>query len=211
VIYLSCLEIDVEQQAARRWLADPYRIHQRLHKAFPDRTEFLYRVEERHDTPRILVQAPLEADWEAAFSDLRILASIRQKQVSFALEQGQTLRFLLRANPTRRLPGGGVVDPVTGKPKDGARVGLFREEQQRDWLNRRAEAGGFRPLAYDIRPLGTLSFTRPRDGRRLQFLGVEFEGHLQVVDPEGFREVVEQGIGSGKGFGFGLLSLAPGC
>jgi len=29
-----------------------------------------------------------------------------------------------------------------------------------------------------------------------------------VADPERFQETVRQGIGSGKGLGFGLLSLA---
>jgi hypothetical protein len=32
---------------------------------------------------------------------------------------------------------------------------------------------------------------------------------LQVADPARLAETVETGIGSAKGFGFGLLSLAP--
>ena len=39
---------------------------------------------------------------------------------------------------------------------------------------------------------------------------VRFEGVLQVVDPVAFQQTLRCGIGSAKGFGFGLLSLARG-
>ena len=41
------------------------------------------------------------------------------------------------------------------------------------------------------------------------FLAVQFDGVLQVTDPDKLVAAVETGIGSAKGFGFGLLSLAP--
>jgi hypothetical protein len=31
---------------------------------------------------------------------------------------------------------------------------------------------------------------------------------MEVTDPEPFRDVLQSGIGSAKGFGFGLLSVA---
>jgi CRISPR-associated protein Cas6/Cse3/CasE subtype I-E len=42
----------------------------------------------------------------------------------------------------------------------------------------------------------------------LRFASVQFEGALQVKDPARLLEVLQVGIGSGKGLGFGLLSLA---
>jgi CRISPR system Cascade subunit CasE len=41
-------------------------------------------------------------------------------------------------------------------------------------------------------------------------LAIQFEGLLQVTDPDRLQHTVQQGIGSGKGLGFGLLSLARG-
>jgi CRISPR system Cascade subunit CasE len=38
---------------------------------------------------------------------------------------------------------------------------------------------------------------------------VVFEGRLRVTDAEAFRRALAAGIGSGKAFGFGLLSVAP--
>ena len=43
----------------------------------------------------------------------------------------------------------------------------------------------------------------------ISFFGVLFEGMLRVDEPEKFLKSVESGIGSAKGFGFGLLSVAP--
>jgi CRISPR system Cascade subunit CasE len=44
---------------------------------------------------------------------------------------------------------------------------------------------------------------------KLTLLAVQFDGLLQVTDPDHLRESVEGGIGSAKAFGLGLLSLAP--
>ncbi len=40
------------------------------------------------------------------------------------------------------------------------------------------------------------------------FNSILYEGILQVADHEKFKDVLFNGIGSGKSFGFGLLSVA---
>jgi CRISPR system Cascade subunit CasE len=40
-------------------------------------------------------------------------------------------------------------------------------------------------------------------------LSVQFDGVLRVTDAQKLTETIARGVGSGKGFGFGLLSLAP--
>lgn len=44
---------------------------------------------------------------------------------------------------------------------------------------------------------------------KAQFSAARFDGVLQITDAVAFRAALENGIGSAKGFGFGLLSLAP--
>jgi CRISPR system Cascade subunit CasE len=41
-----------------------------------------------------------------------------------------------------------------------------------------------------------------------RFFAVRYDGLLEVTDPVKFLETLRAGIGSAKGFGFGLLSLA---
>jgi len=43
----------------------------------------------------------------------------------------------------------------------------------------------------------------------MRFLSVQFDGVMKVNDPNRLLETVQTGIGSGKGLGCGLLSLAP--
>jgi len=43
----------------------------------------------------------------------------------------------------------------------------------------------------------------------LTFGAILFEGRLRVTDGDLFRTTLQRGIGSGKAYGFGLLSIAP--
>jgi CRISPR system Cascade subunit CasE len=209
VIYLSCLELNLDRAEARRWVGNPYFIHQRLLKAWPDGASgrVLFRVELDRRSPRILVQAPEAAEWERAFADFPVLVGPpRQKEVALPLVGGQALRFLLRANPTvRRLQFEGKVERVPS----GERVGLLREEEQLAWLRRKAEEAGADLLAADVRNRGEQVSFRPATRTRIVHQCAEFEGRLRVTEPERLAQAVGEGIGPAKAFGFGLLSLAP--
>jgi CRISPR system Cascade subunit CasE len=129
-----------------------------------------------------------------------------------ALSAGQRLRFRLRANPTRRVNR----SHVGTDSKAGKRVELRDEESQRTWLTeRKAAQCGFRVLDLQVRPGDALG---PKQGgwrrddeqrRKLTFATVIFDGILEVTDAERFRAALRQGIGPGKAYGFGLLSVAP--
>lgn len=43
---------------------------------------------------------------------------------------------------------------------------------------------------------------------KLTFGSVLFEGVLEITDAERFQKTLQAGIGSGKAYGFGLLSIA---
>lgn len=207
-MHLSLLEIDSRAHVARTWLGNPYRVHQRLLMAFPDSEpgRVLFRIENEWSPPRIIVQAEAEADWDSAFRDLPVLPSRpRQKPLDLAMSRGDVLRFRLRANPTKRLSAG-----CPGARVDGARVGLFKEAEQRVWLERKAAAAGFEALAFDVRPLSTIvSHKNPaKDPARQSHLAVQFDGRLRVIDAKALSEAVRMGIGPAKAYGFGLLSLA---
>ena len=57
------------------------------------------------------------------------------------------------------------------------------------------------------RPAGTAHGTR--NGAKLTYGAVLFEGRLEVTDREAFLDAIRKGIGSGKAYGFDLLSFAP--
>jgi CRISPR system Cascade subunit CasE len=79
------------------------------------------------------------------------------------------------------------------------------------WLQRKTDDGGFSLLSVNVAAEGQAGGLIHRDDEthRLNLLAVRFDGVLQVTDPARLVETVRRGIGSGKGLGFGLLSLAP--
>jgi len=214
-MYLSRLILNPRSRRVQREVAAPYQMHRSLMRAFPDDLQpgderVLFRVEQpAHGRAlTLLVQSWTLPDWSwlAEPGARGYLLPVDEpnpavKSFDINLAPGQVLAFRLRANPTarRRLPDG------TRK-----RVGLCREEEQMAWLKRKAGQGGFRLLS--VRPTNEPDADGRvrRDGHahKLKLFAVRFGGSLQVVDPDRLRQTVERGIGSGKGFGFGLLSLA---
>jgi CRISPR system Cascade subunit CasE len=70
------------------------------------------------------------------------------------------------------------------------------------WLRR--QLAGCSDLDFQVTDEGLLEDR----SRRLQFKSVRYDGVLEVGDPERLIALARAGIGSAKGFGFGLLSLA---
>jgi len=214
-MYLSRLILNPRNRRVQREIADPYQMHKTLMRSFPDdidrdKDRILFRVDANPRTGAltVLLQSTIEPRWgwlddDGARGYLLPVGQPNPAVKSFDLNfaPGQTLAFRLRANPTarRRLPDG-----------QRKRVGLCREEEQKEWLERKAEQGGFRILSACTGNQTTVSGWVQQNGttRKLTWLSVQFDGLLQVTDPAQLRETVQSGIGSGKGIGFGLLSLA---
>lgn len=195
-LYLARLKI-AQNRIANLWLSNPYRIHQRLMMAYPSETRLLFRVEDS-EPATILVQSHVVPDWDKAFSEFHVLeASPEYKSFDLNLQPGVQLRFRLLANPV-----------VT---RNGKRFGLLREEDQRAWLERKLKEAGATMLGYLVKPGRMVKSTKgaSKDGAMQSHLAVWFEGILLVKDPEKLVEAVANGIGHAKGYGFGLLSLAP--
>ncbi|MHB9025927.1 MAG: type I-E CRISPR-associated protein Cas6/Cse3/CasE [Armatimonadota bacterium] len=211
-MYLSRVVLNPGHPDVRKALGNPYRLHQLLWRAFPNREDggagrVLFRVEtlQSISTPVVLVQSDNAPDW-SALGPLKTVADHREYNPHLATDQ--RLRFRLRANPTKRLSGGHAVNE-NGKMKDGPRVQLFGEEEQVDWLRRKGAQHGFTLLDCRVSSVETQR-SRKAEGLEMRHQAVTFDGLLQVTDPAAFRVALEGGIGPGKGLGFGLLSIARG-
>jgi CRISPR system Cascade subunit CasE len=198
-------------------MSQPYEMHRTLLNAFPGSGEggpgrVLFRLDtlNRQAEPRlvVLVQSEKEPDWTRLPDPEHYLLPIFEpnpacKSFTPVFAPGQRLYFHLRANPTKRLIRD---DPERGYKK-GQRIGLYSEAEQLQWLQRKAEAGGFGLLGVNLVQEETIG-GKTKDQHKLNLLAVRFEGLLQVTESDRFLDTLCQGIGSGKGVGFGLLSLA---
>ena len=218
-MFLSRLLLDPRSRRVQRELAAPYEMHRSIMRAFPsvlpaEAERVLFRVDEHAqlDVPVLLVQSLTMPDWswlgEDAGAQGYLLATDQPnpaiKAFALSLAAGQTLVFRLRANPTMK--------KTVSAANDKKRIGLERDDEQRAWLDRKAAAGGFRILSAQIAREGTVGSQIHRAGgnaHALTLLAVRFDGLLAVVDADMLRATMARGIGSAKGLGFGLLSVAP--
>ena len=218
-MYLSRLLLNPRSRQVQREVSDPYQLHRTIMTAFPETLPEAERVLYRLDAqPRtgpmlLLVQSHTAPDWGGlAEKDYLLppnpfsgLDNPAVKPVNLSLRTGQRLHFRLRANPTKRL----LHDDPERKLKKGQRIGLFEEEDQQTWLTHKAKDGGFTVLGVTITPEG-FSGGQTKAKHKFNHFAVRFDGLLQVTDPAQFAQTLRCGLGRGKGFGFGLLSVAPG-
>jgi CRISPR system Cascade subunit CasE len=188
-----------------------------LWRAFDaDARPFLYRADRTRSEDgaalKVLVQAEVEARWDVL--NLPV-ASVEQVYREVSLRAGERLRFFLRANPTvarkgRKEPVFATLEGDAFRAKRGRRVALVGESDRLLWLGRKAEAAGFGVVGVRAGNARPWRWLRGDGSASVRHDGVDFEGDLEVHDPEKLGAALRAGIGSAKAFGFGLLSLARG-
>lgn len=218
--------------AVKRGMTDPYAWHQRAWDCFPDRDKqkrnFLTRLEEKSEHLQCLILAhtePQKPNWCPT-------DGWSVKAVPETFFNHEEFDFSLLANPTRKKV---KRDPVTGKRiGEGKRVAITHVEDQPDrenpgkmrsgllsWLKRHGEDNGFtiEPQHLAVNPA---PFNRFFKGKHTVTLhAVDFRGRLRVTDAAKFRAIfygreepslpghLVLGLGSAKGFGFGMLMVVP--
>ncbi len=229
-LYLSRLILNSRSRQVRIDLADPYEMHRTLCFAFPGKDEggcgrILWRVDHdrQQDVYVVYVQSDLKPDWTKLvhrFGDY--LDDVdRENQAwreitpeTFTFDAGRRLAFRLRANPSKKVGTSTKADRLAGHKSNGKRVALCKSEDQIAWLQTKAEANGFKvrhvnlTQAMTVREMGASGGRRSDNRRGISVFVVQFDGILEVIRPEAFREALFSGIGPAKGLGMGLLSIA---
>lgn len=223
--WLARLEVDAET-VRKEGLWDSYAWHKKLWECFPDepdeKRDFLTRIDPLEGAFRIWVMAnrkPVCPQW-------CLPEDFALKEIAPSFLSRRHYAFDLKANPVKTMvqrgPNGETLYKPSGKRKCGKRVPLIKPDELRAWLVRKGEVrgrdrdtgadipGGFRVVEnkpLEISPMMESHF-RKKDHSGYHG-GVSFRGILEVTDREAFVETYKSGVGSAKGFGFGLLLLAP--
>lgn len=207
ILALARVELDPAHPVSVRLLGQPYEMHRfvyRIAAGQGTRDRLLYRVEPdpTWDDGRYRILVQRDRAWTGDEEPERGDGYyVERRNAEVTLTSG-TYRFRLRANPVKALP-------ASEKGARGKRIGLEAEEAQLNWLSEKLSRGGMRLESVDRYREPWLIFSKGSNQRsRLSFVSALFEGMLHVDDPDDAETAIVNGIGPGKGFGFGLLSLA---
>ena len=209
-VWLTRIVLDTRHRAVRADLRDAIKLHKRVMMLVPDdlgdqaraRTGVLFRLEENHTGVSLLVQSRHRPDLDrlpdgygtAAVKDLDPLlealrpacrsttGSPRTRRSGWPRQTSTTRPS--RSSPSREPPR------TSGGPARRPKTAL------------RSHPCSPRPLC--LPPAGT-----PTRSRRIRHSLTRFDGLAIITDPDRIRAAILEGIGRGKSYGCGLLSLAP--
>jgi CRISPR system Cascade subunit CasE len=218
-MYLTRFEINSRRRGARDLLASPQRMHAAVLAAFPvalrdpsDQGRVLWRVDQRDRQALLYIASPHQPDLThlveaAGWPTTRGWDSKPYAPLLDRLSAGDQWAFRLTANPvkTKRDPD---------EAARSQRVGHVTVTQQTEWLLHRALRHGFAiPEGVykepDVTVHGRRIWRFSRQNHTVTLSTATFEGRLEVIDPKALRHALTHGVGPAKGYGCGLLTLAP--
>ncbi len=208
-MYLSRIQVNAARRHARVLLGSPQKMHAAVLAAFPqddaERGRVLWRVD--HDTHRhwlYVVSRPTpdfahiieQAGWPTTHDTwaVRPYGTLLDR-----LDSGQEWAFRLTANPSH--------------VHQEKRYGHVTVAQQLDWFLSRASRWGIavpdRDGVPDVVVHDRVTDRFRRKGQTVTIVKATYDGILAVTDPALLRTALVNGIGRAKGYGCGLLTLAP--
>ncbi|MFF3208336.1 type I-E CRISPR-associated protein Cas6/Cse3/CasE [Streptomyces sp. NPDC002962] len=206
---LARIRLNPHHRAVHRDLRDATQMHRTVMRMVPDnlgdsprlQAGLLYRLEETDTSSTLLVQAA-QLDPEllpAGYGH----AEIKNTAPMFsALRKGLAVRYRIVLNPAKR-----ERLPLDQKNKRGRVVPLSGADADQWWLRRAADAG----LHLHVLTPTNLPPIRPQGQQAppMRHSLLRYDGTATVTDPDALVQAVLNGIGRGKPYGAGLLSLAP--
>ena len=186
-------------------LANPQRFHGAVEQAFPgERRRRLWRPDPLGGKLYLLILSEDAPDLSGIEEQFGSGEPGETKSYDPLLERilpGSVWRFRLAANPT-------VSKAPPSAPGERGKVQAhITPEFQEEWIRTRGEKHGFCLQSLQVTGSRWLRFRKGRQGRPVTLLSVVYEGVLQVTDPLLFRQVLTEGIGRGKAYGQGLLTV----
>lgn len=226
-MYLSRVSLDLSRLESLAFVSSPYKIHAAVEQAFSPQVmretsegRILWRLDEvpqSRFTSWLYVLSPEKPDFtavckQAGETPTSSWITKDYTPVMNRIVEGQLWQFRLKANPVRKV----LVDKGR-KGREGI-VGTIQghvtEAQQCSWLLDRAESHGFQ-IAKSKEGFERLviSHRRRENFKRKQSIvtlsTAQFDGVLTVTNAELFRHALGFGIGRARGFGCGLMTIAP--
>jgi len=213
-VWLTRIILNPRAPQARRDLHDVAQMHRTVMGLFPDdlgdtarqTAGALFRAEDTDDGTTVLIQSQIQPDPTTVPDGYGTIITRSLDPLLDALRPGLPVRYRIIANATRKL---GTLTQA-GRPHQIVPLGGPEADQ---WWHRQAEQSGLQLRTSTA--LALTSATGVRNGSKTgkpqpqRHARTQFDGTATITDPELLRQRLQTGIGRGKSYGCGLLTLAP--
>ncbi len=207
-MYLSQIKLAPEK------LYNPYEWHKHIWTLFPgierepgEAAPFLFRMKAVGLSSKALIQSHKEPIPSSDYAEVLRSKYLDIAKLEMNLKPDMALHFHLVANPTK------MIRDAKNRDKK-LRVPLIHHNHQIKWLKRKFKnAAYFETTCIQAYTNHALTFYKGKksqnsDRKKGKIVSVTYDGILHVQNAEKFIELVKWGVGRGKAFGCGLLSIA---
>ena len=195
-------------------LPTPDVIHSVLSAAFPGKrsenaNENLWRVDNLGDTKVLIIVSTDVPDLKQLVISVgkskvgefsvnepnKLDKTVDYEPFLKSIANNQKWNFRLCANPVEH-------KRQTPTDKRGKVFALRSISEQLHWVRSQGDKNGFSIIGCSVTGDSWIAFDR------IRIRSITFDGLLTVKDPDAFRRALTQGIGRGKAYGCGLLTIA---
>ena len=208
-LWWARIRVDPRNSEARRDLRDVVDLHRRVMKLMPDnigeqprqRIGVLFRLDQTNVGTTIFVQSRCQPDLSRLPAGYGAAEVRDAAPMLKALKTGLLVHYRLAANASKRQAV--FVNP--GRP--GPVIPLYGEAAEQ-WWQQRADGHGLHIVSSRIQTLNPARGRADQSSKHIRHSLTRFDGIATIADAVRVREAIENGIGRGKAYGCGLLSLA---
>lgn len=205
-MYLTQMRLDMNNRRTLSALSSPSKIHGAVESSFSgERQRNLWRIDSRSGQNYLLILSTEKPDLSNVAEQFAPPGETWQTKdytpLLDRIRQGSRWQFRLCANPTYSVSA--------GPGKRGRVCAHSTPQHQIQWLKRQSGKYGFTlpEEAFGVTKSVWYRFKKGSTGKNVTFLAVTYEGILEVSDPEAFRRMLCSGMGHGKAYGAGLMTI----
>jgi CRISPR system Cascade subunit CasE len=203
------MELDTEKRNTMKALVSPNLFHGAVEAAFPgEKTRKLWRIDYLNGHCYLLLLSDRQPQLEHAVKQFGMTHSGQPWETKDydkllnRIEDGTVWHFRLTANPTKCC--------ANEKGERGTVRAQITPFYQKQWLSEKGKKRGFTVKEDDfmVTKSSWQRFYKGAERKKpVTLLAVTFEGILTVTDAEKFKETLTEGMGRGKAFGMGMLTV----
>ena len=200
-MYLTKIDLERASRRIQFALADCQQLHRLVMGLFgTDRksSHVLYRLRDQDRALSLYLYSDGPIDQARLLPGMHFAGERDLSDWLSQMEAGQIRGFDLLAAPTKKVP--------TETGRNSQRRILRTEEERLAWLARKGEQNGFRLLqCQELENHQQRGYHKKDSGGPMYVTGYHYQGLLQITDSERFRHAFQEGIGSGRAYGLGML------